>query len=214
MQDCIHVHRCLLWSTVENGSRIERNKREVRGRIVAAAAELFDEQGVEATKVEAICDQADIALRTFFNHFPSKKDVVNQLAIDATAEVAARVRSAHADGCSTRERLELFFARSAAVSLLGGPTHRELLGALIAVHDNPEDLQAARSGMLALIQDGIDSGEVAAGHPVETLADVVLGTFYRIIIDWTNRNDYAIGKHLENASRFLCDAIAPVREEN
>ncbi len=199
---------------MKNVSRVERNKRELRGRIVSAAAELFDEHGVEATKVEAICDQADIALRTFFNHFPTKKDVVNQLAIDATAEVAARVQSVHADGSSTRERLALFFARSAEVSLLGGPTHRELLGALIAVHDNPEDLQAARDAMLALIQDGLDAGEVTAGHPAETLADVVLGTFYRIIIDWTNQDDYAIGEHIENASRFLCDAIAPVRSED
>ena len=71
-------------------SRTERNKREVRGRIVAAARELFDERGIEATKVETICDQADIALRTFFNHFPSKRDVVHQLAVDATAEVLRR----------------------------------------------------------------------------------------------------------------------------
>ncbi len=198
---------------VNKESRTERNKREVRGRILAAAAELFDENGVEATKVEAICDQADIALRTFFNHFPTKRDVVNQLAIDATAEVAARVRSVHADASTTRERLALFFARSAEVSLQGGPTHRELLGALIAVHDNPEDLQAARNAMLALLQDGLDAGDVVAGHPVETLTDAVLGTFYRIIIDWTNCDDYAIGKHLEDASRFLCDSIAPVRNE-
>ena len=54
------------------GSRTERNKREVRGRILAAAAELFDLEGVEATKVESICDRANIALRTFFNHFASK----------------------------------------------------------------------------------------------------------------------------------------------
>ncbi len=199
---------------VKNESRVERNKRDVRGRIVAAAAELFDEHGVDATKVEAICAQADIALRTFFNYFPTKKDVVNQLAIDATAQVAARIQSVHADGNTTRERLSLFFARSAEASLQGGPTHRELLGALIAVHDNPEDLQAARNAMLALLQDGLDAGDVVAGHPAETLTDVVLGTFYRIIIDWTNREDYAIGEHIENASRFLCDAIAPVRSED
>ena len=191
-------------------SRIERNKRYVRGRILTAAAELFDEQGVEATKIEAICEQADIALRTFFNHFPSKRDVVERLAIDATAEVAARIRSVHADGRSTRERLALFFARSAEASRLGGPTHRELLGALISVHDNPEDLKAARSCMIALVQEGADSGEVVRGHPAETLADIVLGTFYRIIIDWTNADGYPITEHLENASRFLCDAIAPV----
>ncbi len=190
-------------------SRTERNKREVRGRIVAAARELFDERGVESTKGEAICDQADIALRTFFNHFPSKRDVVHQLAIDATAEVAARIRAVHAQGQSTRQRLMLFFAESIEVSLLGGPTHRELLAALVVVPVGSRDLQAARDAMIDLLSEGIAAGDVAGDHPVETLADVVLGSFYRIITDWANRDDYAIREHLENASRFLCDAIAP-----
>lgn len=194
-------------------SRTERNKREVRGRILAAAAELFDEGGVEATKVEAICDQADIALRTFFNHFPSKKDVVNQLAIDATGEVAARVRSVHAEGRTTRERIALFFEHSAEVSLRGGPTHRELLGALVAVHVQPEDLEVARGAMIALLQEGVAAGEVVPGHSADTLADVVLGAFYRIIIDWTHRDGYPIDTHLKNASRFLCDAVAPEPRE-
>jgi len=190
-------------------SRTERNKREVRGRIVAAARELFDEHGVDSTKVEAICDQADIALRTFFNHFPSKRDVVQQLAVDATAEVAARIRAVHAQAGSTRERLELFFAESIEASLLGGPTHRELLAALVIVPVGSEDLQAARDAMIDLLNEGIADGDVPGDHPVETLADVVLGSFYRIITDWANRDDYAIREHLENASRFLCDAIAP-----
>lgn len=193
---------------VKSETRTERNKREVRGRIVAAAAELFDLRGVDAAKVETICEQADIALRTFYNHFPSKRDVVEQLAVDATGEVAARIRSVHGDRRSTRERLALFFERSAEASAQGGPMHRELLGSLVAVNVGPRNLQPARDAMIALLQQGIDVGEVAAGHSAGTLADVVLGTFYRIIIDWTHAPDYPIGRHLEDASRFLCDAIA------
>jgi len=194
---------------VTSESRTERNKREVRGRIVAAARELFDEFGVEATKIETICGQADIALRTFFNHFPTKGDVVLQLTIDATSEVATRIASVHAQGGSTRERLTLFFAESLDVSLTGGPTHRELLAALVAVPVGTMNLQAARDAMIALLDEGIASGDIAGDTPVATLADVVLGTFYRIIIDWTTQDDYPIRKRLEDACRFLCDAIAP-----
>ena len=195
-------------------SRTERNKREVRGRIVAAAALLFDDQGIEATKIEAICDQADIALRTFYNHFPTKRDVVEQLAVDATAEVAARIRSVQAEGRSTRERLTLFFERSAELSVRGGPTHRELLGALVTVKVEPRSLQAARDAMIELLREGIENGEVNPEHSAGTLADAVLGLFYRIFTDWTNAPGYAIGEHLESASRFLCDAIAPRAERN
>ncbi|MBJ19181.1 MAG: hypothetical protein CL933_07110 [Deltaproteobacteria bacterium] len=162
---------------------------------------------MEATKVEAICDQADIALRTFFNHFPSKRDVVHQLGIDATAEVTARIAAAHERGQSTRERLSLFFLHSVEVSLQRGPPHPELLAALVAVLFGSADLQAARGAMIGLLEEGIAVGDVAAEHPLETLCDAVIGTFYRIMIDWANQDGYPIREQLENASRFLCDSI-------
>jgi AcrR family transcriptional regulator len=189
-------------------TRTQRSKREVRGRILAAAAELFDDFGVEATKVESICDQADIALRTFFNHFPSKRDVVHQLAVDATDVVAARVREAHAAAGSTGERLERFFADSAEASIQGGPMHRELLAALIAVPVGAENLQGPRDAMIDLLRDGAAAGELVSGHSIETLADVVIGAFYRIVIDFAIQDDYPIRERLEQTCRFLRDAIA------
>jgi AcrR family transcriptional regulator len=50
-------------------NRLERRKREVREKILAAAFELFLRQGVAATTIEQICEHADVANRTFFNHF-------------------------------------------------------------------------------------------------------------------------------------------------
>lgn len=192
-------------------SRTQRNKREVRERILAAARELFDQDGVEATKIEAICDRADIALRTFFNHFPTKKDLVHQLAVDAALAVAARVQSVCETAPSTTERLELFFLRSAEIGREAGPMHSDLLGHLIAAHDKPEDLAHARHAMLELIQAGIAQGDVTKLHSPETLTDAILGTFYRIITDYTQREGYPVEEHLRNAARFLCSAIAPDR---
>jgi AcrR family transcriptional regulator len=190
-------------------SRSQRKKREVRGRILAAAQVLFDQEGVDATTVEQICERADIAVRTFFNYFPSKRHIVHELAIEAALEVAARIRAVHRDGDSTRERLMLFFARSAEVGTKAGPMHRELLSHLIAINDIPADLQHARNAMLELLRDGVRAGDVGVTHPLETLADVILGTFYRLIIDWTNQDDYPIEVHLAHAAAFLCDAVAP-----
>ncbi len=140
-------------------SRTERNKREIRGRILASAGGLFVEHGIEATKVEVICEQADIAVRTFFNHFPSKRDVVHQLGIDATSEVTARISAAHERGHSTRERLTAFFSDSIEVSLHRGPPHPELLASLVAVLFGSTDLQAARDAMIALLTEGVEAGD-------------------------------------------------------
>jgi monoterpene epsilon-lactone hydrolase len=61
-------------------TRRERRKIEMRERILEAAVALFDEHGFAATKVSEICEQADIAHKTFFNHFPSKQDLLSEIA--------------------------------------------------------------------------------------------------------------------------------------
>lgn len=56
-------------------TRRERKKEETKGRIAEVALELFRKNGVEATTVEEICEKADVAKGTFFNHFPRKEAV-------------------------------------------------------------------------------------------------------------------------------------------
>jgi AcrR family transcriptional regulator len=50
----------------------ERKKAQTRTAIHDAAFRLVDEQGLEATTIEQICQEADVSTRTFFNYYPSK----------------------------------------------------------------------------------------------------------------------------------------------
>ena len=52
----------------------------MREKILAAAFELFLSQGVAATTIEEICERADVANRTFFNHFATRQDMIRALA--------------------------------------------------------------------------------------------------------------------------------------
>ena len=61
-------------------NRIDRRKQEVRDRILGAAFDLFLVQGVSATTIEDICERADVANRTFFNHFATRHDMMQALA--------------------------------------------------------------------------------------------------------------------------------------
>jgi AcrR family transcriptional regulator len=61
-------------------NRIDRRKREISDRILRAAFDLFLDRGVAATTIEDICQRADIANRTFFNHFPTRQAMVTALA--------------------------------------------------------------------------------------------------------------------------------------
>jgi AcrR family transcriptional regulator len=73
----------------------ERKKQQTRRAIHEAAFRLIDEQGLEATTIEQICQSADVSTRTFFNYYPSKAAAAFELlgsAIDE--ELVERFRSA------------------------------------------------------------------------------------------------------------------------
>jgi len=79
-------------------SRRERKKEETKERIVKAALRLFKSQGFEATTVDEIAAQADVAKGTFFNYFPRKEAVFSYLAERWVAEAERKIAAILAKG--------------------------------------------------------------------------------------------------------------------
>ena len=77
-------------------------RASARDRLVAAAADLFAANGIQATGVDAIIEAADVAKATFYRHFPSKDDLVVAWLRDPAARwldgVRARVEAQGANG--------------------------------------------------------------------------------------------------------------------
>lgn len=60
-------------------TRRERKKEETKERILKAAVKLFKANGFEATTIDDIAAEADVAKGTFFNYFPRKEAVLAYL---------------------------------------------------------------------------------------------------------------------------------------
>ncbi|QJY45170.1 TetR/AcrR family transcriptional regulator [Pseudonocardia broussonetiae] len=73
--------------------RRERKKLATRTAVSAAALRLAVRHGVEHVTVERIATEADIALRTFFNHFPSKEDAILAASAAGADALVAEFRS-------------------------------------------------------------------------------------------------------------------------
>ena len=91
-------------------TRRERRVREVHDRILTAAIERFTAHGVESVKVDEICHAADIAQKTFFNHFPTKQHLLREIAEGFLHTLLAILEEARREGGTTAQRLERFFA--------------------------------------------------------------------------------------------------------
>lgn len=201
----------------ELGTRRARRVREVREKILAAAVALFDEQGFDATKVTDICDRADVANKTFFNHFPTKNDLLRAIASIALEEFLAKIEDARKAPGTTRERLHALFGRIADDALAAGPMHRALLAEIIHVaHESGTEGEQARrlhQAFRAILRDGRAAGDVATTHGLEVQTDMLLGAFYALMFNWANLDGYPLRRQALAAARFLADAFAPPRIE-
>jgi len=198
-------------------SRRERRKPEVRDRILEAAADLFDTRGFQATKVSDICERADIAHKTFFNHFQSKHGLLTALAHHLVAQLVADVETTCRAESTTPARLRRFFDEIVRRAEEAGPMHRELLTALVhAVHDSPAKSDHARrlhEAFGAIVRDGLEAGDVTRRHDAETLTRMILGAFYVLMFDLANLDDFPIRRQATAVAGFLADALAPSDEE-
>jgi AcrR family transcriptional regulator len=202
-----------------DASRRSRRKLEVSQRILEAAVALFDEQGFEATKVTDICDRADVANKTFFNHFATKSDLLRAIAQTALDEFLAEIEAARKAPGGTRERLRALFEQIADNALAAGPMHRELLAEIIHVaHESGTEGEQARrlhQAFRALVRDGRSAGDVATAHSLEIQTDMLIGAFYALMLNWANLDEYPLRRQALAAARFLADALcgAPRTEE-
>ena len=193
-------------------SRRERKKRALRARILEAASVLFGERGFAGTKVSDICARADVAQKTFFNHFATKQDVLREIALAALDELNVAVEAARKEERTTGARLAHFFADVAEEMERGGAMKRELVTELVhTVHGMAEKGDAARrlhAAFEAIVREGLDAGELTRRHAPETLTQMILGTYYVLIFDFANLDDYPIRERADAAARFLADALS------
>lgn len=190
--------------------RVDRRVQEFRGRVLATAEELFAERGIEATKIDDICEAADVAKRTLCNHFPTKAHIVQALSRDAVSRMVAMIDDARVAGRSSRERLRVlfdgFYDRSEEV----GPVHRESVGAFFgAAHGTPDAAEGeirVSDAIQALLAEG-GPEQLPSGCSVETFAEIVLGSIYATTLEWIHREDYDVEARTSEVGRFLAGLL-------
>jgi AcrR family transcriptional regulator len=71
-------------------SRMERKKKDVREKIIAAAVELFAHNGYANTTMEQIAEAADVARKTLYNYFPVKEAIADAHARNVSLLMAEK----------------------------------------------------------------------------------------------------------------------------
>ena len=175
-----------------------------------AAVELFGEVGFEATKIGDVCERADVARQTFFNHFPSKSDLLAELLRRGGDFISATLDAAHQRGANTRERLALFFHDVIAATIEVGPLSRDLVAHVVHARPDPDRTEQARL-ITTLIQDFvrrcIADGDVTRRHSPEALAALVQGALGALFHDWVEGGGFDPQRRAAELAALVADAL-------
>lgn len=177
-----------------------------------AAGALFGERGVEATKVSDICERADVAHQTFFNHFPTKQDLVRELVLRGHDFLIDAIESVLAEDGSTGERIGRLFAAIHEAAATTGPMHQDIVSeTLRAAHEekDPANTRRLHRAIEDLVRAGRAQGDVTRQHAAEELVALVVGALSQLMLEWAHRADFEIAARSRRMARLLADALAP-----
>jgi AcrR family transcriptional regulator len=189
-------------------SRFERRRRKNRAALLEAALELFQERGVRATRLEEICERADVAPRTFFNHFETREHLYQALAEQRVGQMAVLLDALANDPRPLAERLAELFARIGEY-LAARPPYRELVAEMLHVRLDGKSETVRRGALgqalLRFVKRGVARGEIARRHRPEVLADLLLGALTTALANWSAGEAYDLPRELARSARALLD---------
>jgi AcrR family transcriptional regulator len=184
-----------------------RGGRGARARILDAAATLFYRDGIHATGVARLATEASVSKRTFYQHFPSKDDLVQEYL--QTIHMAGGTASEHAldarDG-TPRGRLLAIFDSNSTGRFRGCPLHNaavEGAGALPGVDD------IVSTHKLQFIDRLISAAAAAGATDPYALGHQLAVLFEGAGALATSLNDRAPLVHARAAAEILIDAALP-----
>ena len=187
-------------------NRAERRKAELRERILTSAFELFLSQGVSATRIDEICEHADIASRTFFNHFATRQDMIRALADRRLVHLHDVVFER--SGEPIPQRLVGVFDDIATTLADSGETYREMIGEMMSAADyGAQRGSPFHETFVELVKEGLARGEVHTRHDPQIVADIIVGALSGALGNWRTDTTYSLPTNLHKLGLALADLL-------
>lgn len=203
-------------------SRREENYERRRGKLLSSARALFDRQGYEATTVGQIAKASKSALRTVYNVFPAKIDILAALiATEATSRLATGLADMKQEHGDPQQRLLRLFEILARI-FTGGPRDEIRLVTAHAISSGRTTLtgqiyddmdKEIHNIILSLLQEFQSDRSFRKDVEVEPLArliyNAVNGVFYR----WLGDDTMTEAQSFEQMEEHLAILLPPMESE-
>ncbi|ODQ94029.1 TetR/AcrR family transcriptional regulator [Mycolicibacterium holsaticum] len=186
--------------------------RGARQRILDAALMLFYRDGVNATGVERLADEASVSKRTLYQHFPSKTAVVQEYLRHLREGVGDPI---HPDSGTTKASprariLALFKTPTGGGIIRGCPFHNAAVESAGEIPEVHEIVEAHKRSFI----DGLGDLASQAGAANPKAVGFQLAVLYEGAASLsTSLNDTAPWDHARKAAQRLLDGAIDRRSE-
>jgi AcrR family transcriptional regulator len=176
---------------------VPRSGAEARRRLAQAALELYRERGFDQTTTAQIAARAGVNERTFFRHFPDKREVLFDGEADLRAELTQAVAEAP-DGLQPLDILLRAFRKAGRVLEESRPYSEprlEVIAATPALHERELAKAAKLTDAIAeaLRQRGV------ASRLASLAAQAGWATFHQALQAWIDDPAQNLDTHLTQA---------------
>jgi len=189
-------------------TRRERRKQEYQERILLAAIDLFERQGCEITTLEEICLAADVSRPTFYKYYASKQELIGALGEKLWLSVAQEMTSkSQAEHHSTCEYIASFIELIKDELNKYNNLERELIRQSMMSGPNDERSVNMLKALTALIEtvyiQGQEKGDIGDRYDTDFLAEITMGHFSSIMMNWAMDDNYPVAKRLEQLADLV-----------
>jgi AcrR family transcriptional regulator len=192
----------------------EARKRKIKQNILQKSYILFVKNGYENTTVGEILKASEVSRRTFFKYFPTKQDLLHHFSREMVRVTRLKILKYADNGWSTKRRLNAYFKYS-VISVKKTNEFAKILlknamGSLPKVESDSSScqLEGIQEAFLELLRQGYEQGELNTSMPLEFHAQIVMGIYNSVIINWLNKTEYPLENRMAQAAKVALKAIS------
>jgi AcrR family transcriptional regulator len=190
-------------------TRRERRRLEVSSRVLESAEALFVEKGFDETTVAEICEAADVAYGTFFNHVPAKSDLLLAMGARAVADISEELSALSRRPARIGDALTLLFEGFAERLQSVSPGERALAARVESLAFTEAHDHGFHAAFVAFIRESAAAGRGRADIPAATLADVLASANATKGLSWVHIQDFPVRSRARALADVLGETLAP-----
>lgn len=199
-------------------SRMDRKKNDMRNKIIETTIRLVQTKGFEATTMEQIAEEADIAKKTLYNYYPEKEAIISDY-IKKTFETLNPFRLSHLKTMEDTRARVIYILNNL---MDGVRAQKEIFEKYLVyimkqvVSFEPEKGKSSGIGTLitAMVELGIQEGDISNDLPLTMAEDFFIFVFIEAAKQfYLNPENFIQSEVIEKCAELFINGVKPANKQ-